>query len=96
MVDGECAAVVAAPDDEGPSCAVPESTEEHGGDEDEDGAGAGAAAAAEWDVEVVAKEAGEGDVPAAPEFDDGGGLVGGVEVDGEFEVEHECESAGHV
>ena len=85
-----------APDDEGPLGAVPEAADDHDGHEVEVGAGGAEAVATEGDVEVVAEEGGEGDVPAAPELGDGGGFVGGVEVFDEVEAEEFGEADGHV
>ena len=94
--EGEQAAVDAAPEEEGPRRAVPETAEEHGEEEVCVGASVAEAIAAEGDVEVLAKPGREGDVPAAPEVGEGACEVGGIEVFGEEESEHEAEADGHV
>ena len=94
--EGEEAAVDAAPEEEGPRRAVPETAKEHGEEKVCVGACVTKAIAAERDVEVFAKPGREGDVPSAPEVGEGGCEVGGIEVFGEEESEHESESDGHV
>ena len=54
------------------------------------------AVAAEGNIDVIAQEAGQGDVPAPPELADRGGAVGGGEVQRQGEAEHEGEADRHV
>jgi hypothetical protein len=50
----------------------------------------------ERDVQVVAQQRGQRDVPAPPELRDGLADVGGVEVLGEDPAHHQAEPDGHV
>ena len=88
--------MVSAPDDEVPAGAVPQAAEEEDYPEVEVGARGAVAVAAEGDVEVVAHEGPEGDVPAAPELSDAGRGVGVVEVFGETETHDAPQADGHV
>ncbi len=76
VVDAEVEAVESAPEHEDPCGTVPEPAEKHGDEEVEVAAGVPFSVAAEGEVEVVAEEGGECDVPASPELDDIGGTVG--------------------
>ena len=68
------------PGDEVPGGAVPEAAERHGQHQVDVGPHPALAVAAERDVEVVAQEARQRHVPAAPEVAEAGGAVGAVEV----------------
>ena len=89
VVDHQVDAVQPAPDHEGPAGAVPQPAEQHRDHQVGVAARRAAPVAAERDVEVVAQEARQRDVPAAPEVDDVDRLVGAVEVDREADVEHQ-------
>src|SRR5262245_4648428 len=67
MLDHKEETVDDAPDDKCPGRAVPESAQEHDDHEIDGGAGRPGAIAAERDVEVVAQEGRERDVPSTPE-----------------------------
>ena len=54
------------------------------------------AIAAQGDVEIVAQEMGQGDVPAAPEFNNALGPVGAEEVSRQTDPDHEGERRRHV
>src|SRR5262249_52018872 len=57
---------------------------------------ASTAVATQRDVEVVAKEAGQADVPPSPELDDVGGAVRREEIDGESDVEEQRQPDSHI
>ena len=69
------AALVAAPDQEIPTGAVPQSAEQHRQHEIAVGGKAAMAAAAERDIQVIAQPAGKRNMPAPPEIGDAGGQV---------------------
>ena len=52
--------------------------------------------AAKGDVQIPGKEAGQGFVPALPEFRNGQGAVGLVKVGGKFKIHHFSQSHCHV
>src|SRR5580765_4351024 len=89
-------AVIAAPQDKSPVCAVPQSAEEHG-DEQIAGRFPGALAApAHRNVEIVAQASGKRNVPATPEISDIGSLIGRIEILGQPQSEHVAQSDRHV
>ena len=75
---------------------MPEAAEQHGEEEVDVGACIAAAITAKWDVEIVAKPGGEGDMPSSPEVGEGRCAVGGIEVLREDEAEHEAEADRHI
>src|SRR4030095_6963911 len=96
VVDDKVDAVQRAPHDECPCRAMPEPTEQHGDQQIDVAPRTAVSVAAEGDVEVVAEEAREGDVPAMPELDDVLRLVRRVEVDWKANAEQEAGSDRHV
>ena len=89
-------AVQAAPGDEGPVGAVPQPAEQHGRDHVRRLPRRAAAVAAQRNVEVVAQEAAERHVPAAPEVAHRQGAVGRVEVERDAQAEHQRQADRHV
>src|SRR5207245_963516 len=84
------------PNDESPSRAVPESAQKHC-QQDVEGVPHGATAvAAQRKIKIFPQKPGEGDVPACPKFVDGSGLIGRIEVDGEFDAEKTGQADRHV
>ena len=96
VIDAEIGAVQRAPDDEGPGGAVPEPAEQHGDHQIDVAQHPAAAVAAERDVEIVAQELRQRHVPAPPEIDDAGGLVGRVEIERQEDAEHQRYADRHV
>src|SRR3954470_5097929 len=78
-----------APDDKRPGRAVPEAANEHHDHEVDHGAGRTEAVSAQRNVEVIAQESGERDVPPSPKIGEPNGRVGKAEV--VLEVEPETE-----
>src|SRR5262245_52192734 len=76
-----------APDDKGPSSAMPYSAEEHCHHQVDVAPRLTPPIAAERDVEIVPQELGQGHVPAGPEFHDPGCLVWRGEVEREPHAE---------
>ena len=87
FVHGQGDPVPSSPQNESPCGAVPESSEQHGDNQVDVGSYVAFAVSSKRNVEVVFQPAGEGDVPAAPEFGDGRRFIGGVEVFVEMEAE---------
>src|SRR5260370_24629714 len=85
-----------APCDECPVRPVPEPAQKYGQEEVKTPPQRSLAIAAEGDIEVVAKESRERHVPAAPEIDDTGGLVGGIEVERQGDPEQQRHTDRHV
>ena len=85
-----------SPEDEGDACAVPESAKKHGDHQVHISPGRAFPVSSQRDVKVVPEEAGKCHVPAPPEVDDACGLVGGVEIEGEFQPEQVGDADGHV
>ena len=88
--------MIAAPDQEIPTGAVPQSAEQHGQHQVAVGAPGAVAAAAERNVQIVAQPAGERDVPAPPEVGDAGGQVRAAEIDREMKAEQLRHADRHV
>ena len=86
----------AAPDDEREAGAVPQSANEHCGGEIEIAPGFAAPVAAQRDVEIVAQEARQRDVPPMPEFGDAFCLVGRIEIERQNDAEQERHADSHV
>ena len=84
---------VEPPDDEVPARAMPESGEPP---DDEEIPEPVAPVSAERDIDIVAKEGAERDVPAAPEIGRAAGHIGVVKVLGVVEAEHPAHADGHV
>ena len=85
-----------APDHEVPARAMPQAGEEEDQEQVHIGACRSFAVAAERDVEVVAEEIGEADVPALPELADAARHIGPVEILQEVEAEHARQTYGHI
>ena len=96
LVDAEEDAMDGAPEDEVEGCAVPKSSQQHGGEQVDVLPEFAVAVAAKRDIEVVLEPGGEADVPAPPELGDGCGLVGAVEVLRKVEAEQEGYAYCHV
>ena len=96
MIDLQIGAVQAAPDYEGPRRAVPQAAEEHGDHQVDLPPHRAMAAAAQGDVEVVAQKARQRHVPAAPEVDDGRGLVRRIEVQRQTDAEQQGKADRHI
>ena len=96
VVDAEIDAVQRAPHDERPGRAVPEPAEHHGDHQVDIAQDAAVAVAAERDVEIVAQELRQRHVPAPPEIDDAGGLVGRIEIERQEDAEHQRNADRHV
>ncbi len=77
-----------APDDVRPVGAVPQAADQKGEEQVERPARLGHPVASQRDVHVVAEPGGQGDVPAPPEFRDGTGEVGMVEVFHQLHTHH--------
>ena len=89
-------AVESAPENEVPFRTVPETTDDHDNRQIEVGSAFAFAISAERDVEVVAQDGGERDVPAAPKFGDALGAVRRIKISWEFETEHSAKTDCHV
>ena len=96
FVHGQGDPVPSSPQNESPCGAVPESSEQHGDNQVDVGSYVAFAVSSKRNVEVVFQPAGEGDVPAAPEFGDGRRFIGGVEVFVEMEAEQQSDTDGHI
>ncbi len=96
VVRHEVKAVQTAPDHERPARAVPQAAEQHRDEEIAVAEQEAATVSAERDVEVIAQEQRERDVPAPPEFDDGGRSIWRVEIHGQQDAEHARETNRHV
>ena len=96
LVYGKCYAVQAAPYDEVPRSAVPESAQQHGQNQVDVGTYLAFPVTAQRNVEVIAQPGGQGDVPAVPEIGHAVRLIGGIEVDGETEAQQQGDTDGHV
>ncbi|MNL53415.1 hypothetical protein D3C87_1766590 [compost metagenome] len=70
-----------APDDEIPPGAMPQAAQHHGDHQVQVAPRGAAALAAQRDIQVVAQEARQGHVPAAPELRDIARFVGRVEIE---------------
>src|SRR4051812_2873786 len=79
-----------APDDKRPGRAVPEAANEHHDHEVDHGARRTEAVSAQRNVEVIAQESGERDVPPPPKIGEPDGRVGKPKVVLEGEPETEC------
>src|SRR5687767_707540 len=97
-LDHEIKPVEQTPDNECPGGAVPEAADEHDDDEIDEGAGWAGAVAAERDVEVVAQESGERDMPAPPEIReaDGGIRISEVVPEMKAHAERGADCAGGI
>ena len=96
LVEAEEESMKRTPKDEVERGSMPESSKHHGHEEVEVLAHFAMTIAAKTDVEVVPEPAGEADVPASPEFGDGGGLVRTVEVLWELKAKQEGYTDSHV
>ena len=76
MIDAKIDAVQAAPDQIIPSGAVPEPAQQHCDHEIDIPAFFPEPVATQRNIEIVAQESRQGDVPELPELDDGERLVG--------------------
>src|SRR6476659_8115319 len=85
-----------APDDKGPPSSVPKPAQKES-DEDVGQLPRWAPpVASQRDVDILAQEAGQGHMPAAPELGDGVGAVRRIEVAGELDPEEPRQTDGHV
>lgn len=89
-------AVNASPYNEGPHRAVPQSGDEHGGQQVGVRANIAFPVAPQADVNVIADPPGQRDVPAAPELLRAPAYVWGFEVIREAHAHHDAEPDGHV
>lgn len=96
LLADEKRAVVDAPEHEVPCRSMPKARDGPDHRNVEDPAGSRDAASAQWDVEVVAEERRQRDVPAPPELGDRPRDVGVVEVAQVLEAHHATKSDGHV
>src|SRR5262245_43787734 len=87
MVHDQIDAVQPAPDDKQPAGAVPQAADQHHQQKIQVSPETAAAVAAERDVQVVAQEARQRDVPAPPELNDASRLVGRIEIDRQLDAE---------
>ena len=85
-----------APHHKSPGRTVPEPAEQHGDCQIDVTQQRAAAIAAERDVEIVAQELRQRHVPAPPEIDDRGRLVGRVEVQRQEDAKHQRDPDRHV
>lgn len=92
----QCKSVCESPEHETPIGAVPKSTHEHGDEEKEVGVEFAFSVSAEWDIDIIAQPAAEGNMPFAPEYGDVGCGVGIVEVLFEAITQHEGNTYGNV
>ena len=96
VVDAKIEAVQHAPDDERPARAVPQPAEQHRDHQVDVAQRRAVAIAAERDIEIVAQEPRQRHVPAPPEIDDAGGLVGRIEIERQEDAEHQRHADRHV
>ncbi|KDA51785.1 hypothetical protein L963_1498 [Leuconostoc mesenteroides subsp. cremoris T26] len=96
VIDGQEGAVQRAPQHEGPGGAVPQAAEQHRDEEIHVAAPRPLAIASQRHVEVVAQEGRQRDVPAAPELDDVGRLVGRIEVERQAHAQAQRQADRHV
>jgi hypothetical protein len=96
VVDAQKHTMQSTPDDKVPRGPVPQTTQKHGYHEVAVTAKGSLSASSEGNVQVVFEKRGERDVPTPPEFDDGGGFVGGIEVQGQIYVEELPQAQSHV
>ena len=96
VVDAEIGAMQRAPDHKGPGRTVPEPAEQHGDRQIDITQQRAVAVAAERNVEIVAQELRQRHVPAPPEIDDRGRLVGRVEIQRQEDAEHQRYPDRHV
>ena len=85
-----------APQHERPVGAVPQPAQQHGDEEIEIAPRPSDAIAAKRDIQIVAQEGRQRDVPAPPEFDDAGRLVRGMEVHRQANAHHHGRAQRHV
>ena len=96
MVDDQVGAMQHAPHDKGPVRAMPQAAQQHGQEQVAVALESAVAVAAQRDIQIVAQEARQRDVPAAPEVDDRGGFVGRIEIDRQDNAKHVGQAIGHV
>lgn len=96
VVDHQEHAVQRAPDHEGPGGAVPEAAQQHREEQVQVAPGRPLAVAAQRHVEIVAQEVRQRDVPAPPEFDDVGRLVGRAEIQRKLHAQAQRQADRHV
>ncbi len=97
MIDGKVGPVESSPEQECPTGAVPQATDQHGRHQAQMGGDHRAAPGqGQRHVDVVAKVSRQRHVPKVPELDDAGGLVGGGEVQGQIDPEHQGQPHRHV
>ena len=89
-------AVIAAPDHEVPTRAVPQAAQQHGQHQIAIGLQRAVPVAAQRNVEIVAQPAGERHVPAMPEIGDAEGQIRAAEIHREMEAEQHRHADGHV
>ena len=94
--DAQQTAVITAPDDEIPACAVPQAAQQHGQHQIAIRHPAAVAIAAQRDVQIVAQPARERNVPAMPEIGDAEGQVRAAEIDREMKAEQQRHADGHI
>ena len=95
LLDGQQHKVIQAPADEIPVGTVPDAGEQLDHKQVEDLPLEALAVSAQGDIHILPEPAGKGHVPAPPEFGDGGGDVGVVEVLGEIESQHLAHANAH-
>ena len=96
VIDDQKHAVQSAPDHKSPARAVPQSAQQHGGHQIHIAMRAALAVAAQRDIQIVAQETRQRDVPAPPEFDDVDRLVGRVEIEWQEDAEHARQADCHI
>ena len=96
MVHRQRRAMQSAPRDKGPVRAMPQSAQQHGGDDVHRLAQRAAAVAAEWNVEIVAQEPRQRHVPAPPEIAHRDRTIRRIEVQRQAEPEHQRQPDRHV
>src|SRR6202030_3824783 len=96
VADHEPGPVPHSPDHIGPAGAVPETADRHGQDGGNDIAYRPGAAAAGWNVEIIANEIRQRNVPATPEFAEGGRQIWPSEVFGKQQPEQKRYADRHL
>jgi hypothetical protein len=88
--------VEAAPDEKGPSGAVPQTADQVDGQDVDIGAHRPPAAAAQRDIDAFTQKRGQGNVPPLPEFSHAERTVGGVKIYGQAESQETGAAGGDV
>src|SRR5512133_2422201 len=95
-MDRGAEAMQETPEQEGPSCPVPQAADQKGSYQVLIGAQVSLPVAPERDVDVIPQEPAERHVQAPPEIGDVQGSVGRVEIDRKLDIEQERGTERHV